>query len=241
MRHTKYYDDNEMLLSKTLGEIVMSTKNTVKKTTKNTVKKTTKNNTKTERQTPVDPRETARTDDYTDNQTVLNTSKNVPVDIKKTNPNETESNIVYHVGSVEFSDKTIIHKQFRVDKMPTHAVLVRYSHPKKIGATDPHHVLIYSRSEKLCAAHIRRIRKQYVKTATHTPTIDDRYTNEIELVTVRDLGMPTSEIDPKYTEDRGWERAKNAAKKLALAAKNPAVVTTAAVALNNAVLNNYLS
>lgn len=208
--------------------------------TKNT-KKTTKNpktdTKKTERKTAVDPREIAKTDDSTDNQTVLNTSKNVPIDIKKTST-DNDNSVIFHVGQVEYADGTIIQKTFRVDKMPTHAVLVKYSQPKKIGATDPHHVLTYSRSEKLCASHVRRIQKQYVNP---DPTIENRYTNEIEIVAVRDLGMPTGDLDPNYSEDRGWERAKNAAAKIALAATDPKSVTAAALALNTAVLNNYVS
>lgn len=211
-------------------------KNTKSAKTSKTSKTDPKTDPKTESKT--DPRVVAKTDHFADNQTVLNTSKSVPVDIKKTDKNADESPIVYHIAQVEYADGTIIHKQFRVDKMPTHAVLVKYSDPKKLGALDAHHVLTYSRSEKLCQSHARRIRKQYVGSDA---TIEQRYTGEIEIVAVRDLGMATSEIDPNFVENRSWERAKNAAAKIALAAKNPNAVTAAAVALNTAVLTNYIS
>ena len=210
----------------------------IKKKTKKTLNiKNTKNVKNPERQTPVDPRDTAKTNDSTDNQTVLNTSKNVPIDIKKTST-ENDNSIIFHVAQVEFADGTIVQKMFRVDKMPTHAVLVMYSQPKKIGALDCHHVLTYSKSEKLCKSHKCRILKQYVGSDA---TIENRYTSQIEIVAVRDLGMPTSDLDPNFTEDRSWERAKNAAAAIALAAKNPTALSAAAVALNTAVLTNYVS
>jgi hypothetical protein len=218
-------------------------KNT-KKTTKKTTKTTTKNTPKTsERQTPIDDRDTAKSDDVADNQTVLNTSKNVPTDIHKINPNETESNIVYHVVQIQYpDDQTIIQKMFRVDKLPTHAVLVRYADYKKLGASCPEHVLIYSRSEKLCEAHVRRIKKQYIGSDKAPPTIEKRYQPEVFVVKCRDLGMSTTaELDPNFVEDRSWERAKNAARRLALAAKSPSAVSAASVALNTAVLSNYIS
>jgi hypothetical protein len=229
-----------MLLSKTLGDLVMSTKKTSKKTIKNNTKNDSKNDPKnTERQTPVDDRDLAKSDHVADNKTVLCTSKIIPTDIKKT-PNDDDNSIIYHVCQCQYpDDKTIIQKMCRVDKMPTHAVLVRYADYKKIGAAAPHHVLIWTRSEKLANAHRRRVLKQYCEP---NPTIELRYLPEIFIVSVRDLGMSTStDLDPNFVEDRTWERAKNAARRLALAATSPAAVSAAAVALNDAVLKNYLS
>lgn len=217
------------------------TDNTKTDKTKNA--KTTKPTTNKKPQTaktakPKKPAVSSAANDYTDNKTTLNKSADIPTEIKKEKSTDTESKIVYHVVAVQYADGTTIHKQFRVDKLPTHAVLVKYSNPEKLGAPKPHHVLTYSRSEKICNAHIRRIKKQYV---APNPTIEDRYTNEIELVKCRDLGMPTSEIDPNMTEDRTWERAKNAAEKIALHAKNASAVTATALALNTAVLDKFLN
>lgn len=214
----------------------MTTKKTNKKSIKNNVKNNVKNN---ERQMPIDDRDLAKSDDVADNKTVLVSSKTIPTDIKKTS-NDDDNSIIYHVCQCQYpDDNTVIQKMFRVDKMPTHAVLVRYADYKKIGAAAPHHVLIWTRSEKLANAHRRRVLKQYCEP---NPTIELRYLPEIFIVSVRDLGMnTTTELDPNFVEDRTWERARNAARKLALAATSPASVSAAAVALNTAVLSNYVS
>jgi hypothetical protein len=194
----KYHDESRMLFIKQTRRSVMTTKNA-----KNNAKTNVKTNAKTNK-----TNKTADKKSLTKN--AVNTSKTV--DTK--NDTETADENPRVVCSVTYPDtKTEIHKTFLLEKIPTHAVLVRYHAPKKLGAPRSEHVLTYTKSEKLAHAHVRRIKKQYIG---KTASISQRYQSDVFVVPV--VATKLTEPNPEMIEDRSWERRLNAAHKLALIA-----------------------